>query len=134
MDPEESRNHIPSTVINCGFLLPASRGYTCPGGRCQGSRLLSTWKPCGLAQRVGFNRLSRTEAGLQSAEFCFAKAQFVPAFSITCVFTVVRRGKPTGCYAKPPSQYLETLRVSVRESVSTDFHVLRRDFSPTGNG
>jgi len=26
-------------------------GYTCPGGRCQGSRLLSTWKSSGLAHQ-----------------------------------------------------------------------------------
>ena len=48
-------------------------GYTCPGGRCQGSRLISSWKPFGLAQRVEFTlapdasagvQLSRTEAGL----------------------------------------------------------------------
>ena len=34
------------------------------------SRLLSTWKPFGLsvARRVGFNRLSRTEAGIYSAD------------------------------------------------------------------
>jgi len=67
------------------------RSYTCHGHKLRFSiRLIRGAKaacsvhgsPFGLAQRVGFNRLSRTEAGLQSAETYWVKAQFVPAFSI----------------------------------------------------
>ncbi|MFZ5922440.1 MAG: HNH endonuclease family protein [Chloroflexota bacterium] len=46
------------------------------------------------------------------------------------IITSVFPAKPAGL--KPPSQYLETLRVDIHKSVLADFHVLRQDFSPTG--